>query len=200
MKQSNNIKELLSLDIDMIGLIFYSKSPRFVTDLDDEILLNSVPKVGVFVNETADNIERISQKFRLSYIQLHGAESRDLCRNLRQKGYKVIKNIAIKTKDDFFITQEYEGEVDYFLFDTKCENYGGSGKKFNWELLKYYKGNEDFLLSGGIKPEMAKVISQISHPKFKGIDINSQFEISAGIKNVEKIKEFINQIKLTTNE
>ena len=84
------------------------------------------------------------------------------------------------TKEDFEKTREYEGRVDYFLFDTRCEGYGGSGKRFDWSILTEYKGETPFLLSGGIRPENAEAIRNFRHPRFAGIDLNSGFEIEPG--------------------
>lgn len=91
-------------------------------------------------------------------------------------------------------TTLYEGACDYFLFDTKCENHGGSGNQFDWEILKHYTGNTPFLLSGGINRHSARALTELKHPKLIGYDINSRFEESAGMKDTERIKDFINQL------
>ena len=105
-----------------------------------------------------------------------------------------IKAFQIATACDLEQTTNYEGRVDYFLFDTKCNSYGGSGKQFDWSVLEAYRGKTPFLLSGGIRPENAEAIRNFRHPRFAGIDLNSGFEIEPGLKDIDKLKNFIQQI------
>jgi phosphoribosylanthranilate isomerase len=133
--------------------------------------------------------------YRLDYLQLHGDESPDFCHTLQKRGYALIKAFSIATADDLKRTAEYEGRVDYFLFDTKCEGYGGSGKNFDWSVLQAYEGETPFLLSGGIRPESLEAIRRIHHPRFVGIDLNSGFEIEPGLKDVEQLGGFIQGVR-----
>lgn len=135
-------------------------------------------------------------------MQLHGEESPVMIQNLKatvvpdiRKELKVIKAISIANKDDLQKCQQYEGLVDMFLFDTKCASVGGSGKKFDWQMLQAYKGNTPFLLSGGISPDDAESIKEFHHPMFAGVDLNSKFEIEPGFKDVEKVKTFISEMQ-----
>ena len=82
-----------------------------------------------------------------------------------------------------------------FLFDTKCSSAGGNGEQFDWSILNDYDGDVPFLLSGGIGPDDVEKIKSFNHPKFAGIDLNSCFEIEPGLKDVEKLKKFISQLK-----
>jgi phosphoribosylanthranilate isomerase len=150
--------------------------------------------VGVFVNATIESMMEKASAYKLDYLQLHGNESPEDCHTLQKRGYSLIKAFPIATKEDFEKTREYEGRVDYFLFDTRCEGYGGSGKRFDWSILTEYKGETPFLLSGGIRPENAEAIRNFRHPRFAGIDLNSGFEIEPGLKDVDKLKNFIQQI------
>lgn len=193
MKYPDNINELATLPIDMIGLIFYPKSPRFVDSLSCQSLPN-IKKVGVFVNANQNDIIDIAFRYGLDYIQLHGNESPEVCRALRSVGI-VIKAFSISVSADFEQTKEYDSVCDYFLFDTKTPYYGGSGQKFDWNILDSYKGNVPFLLSGGISPNDARSITSISHPQFEGIDLNSRFEVEPGRKNVELLRKFITEIR-----
>ena len=154
----------------------------------------STKKVGVFVNATIESMMEKASTYKLDYLQLHGNESPEDCHTLQKRGYSLIKAFPIATKEDFEKTREYEGRVDYFLFDTRCEGYGGSGKRFDWSILTEYKGETPFLLSGGIRPENAEAIRNFRHPRFAGIDLNSGFEIEPGLKDVDKLKNFIQQI------
>ena len=198
MREPENIKDVEALDVDFLGFIFYSGSPRYVGDSREslEIIRGCLkPKVGVFVNETFDNIINKTELCKLDYLQLHGNETPDLCGELQQRGYSVIKSFSIETADDFKITENYSGCCDYFLFDTKCTGYGGSGQRFDWSLLDEYKGQTPFLLSGGLAPDCAGDIKQLKHPMFIGIDLNSGFEISPAKKDIDKLKKIINHVR-----
>ena len=194
MRDAQNIREIEKLGIDWMGFVFYSKSPRAVNRMPD-YLPKKVKRVGVFVDELIEIILETEMLFRLDMVQLHGNESPEFCRQLKSTGTKIIKAFSIE--DDFPVekVKEYEDVCDYFLFDTKTHLHGGSGKKFNWQALSDYRGETPFLLSGGISISDAEEILAFSHPQFIGIDINSKFEISSALKDVELIKQFIKQIK-----
>ena len=98
-------------------------------------------------------------------------------------------------KEDVMRYKEYEGSVDYLLFDTKCATSGGCGKHFDWSVLEAYDGNTPFLLSGGIGPEDIDNVKAFRHPMMAGIDLNSKFETEPGIKDIEKLKLFIRKIR-----
>ena len=199
MRESENIRNVETLDVDFLGFIFYSGSARYVGDDVGESLEAirrcAKSKVGVFVNETLDNISDKAGLYKLDYLQLHGSESPELCGKLRQCGYSIIKAFSIVSADDFKSTGDYSNCCDYFLFDTKCSGYGGSGQRFDWSLLDEYKGSVPFLLSGGLTPDCCDDLTRLSHAKFAGIDLNSGFEISPAMKDVGKLKDFINQIR-----
>lgn len=199
MRYGENIQELLTLNPDFIGFIFYPYSSRYVGNAWDPELTAAIPdsiqKTGVFVNAGTKTILAAAEKYHLNTIQLHGSETPSQCRETRQNGYHVIKAFAVGVDFDFSIAADYEGAVDYFLFDTKTHKHGGSGKKFNWRILERYKGGTPFLLSGGIGLEDVPVILQAEHPLMAGVDINSRFEDEPGLKNIEKVKEFIHQIR-----
>jgi len=198
MKYPENIQAIAALKPDLIGFIFYPKSPRYAEPLDASVL-NSLPptikKIGVFVNENLENILTIAYKYKLDGIQLHGAELVNMCRELKRLGYIVIKAFPVAEAYNFKVTKAYEGVCDYFLFDTKTEGYGGSGVKFNWKMLNEYVGETPFLLSGGIASDDAEAIQKIEHLKFAGIDLNSKFEVKPGLKNVDLLKGFIQQFQ-----
>ncbi len=232
MRDADNIREVSALGIDMIGFIFYPKSPRYVQMIssragiipdyseeriqqtskfamgqlmDENEVRKSVKRparVGVFVDDMPQNIVTRVYNYNLDYIQLHGNEPRETCENLRatidpdiKKGIKIIKAISVSTAGDILKYKEYVGAVDLFLFDTKTLLAGGSGKQFDWTVLQAYDGDVPFLLSGGIGPEDAERIKEFHHPKCIGIDLNSKFEIEPGLKDVSKLKEFLEKIK-----
>lgn len=197
MKYPENIIDLSKLTIDYMGLIFYSKSPRYVDGLDPEtldILPRDIEKVGVFVNANIGYITECVEKYKLNLVQLHGSESVDFCNEIN-KSIHTIKAFSISEVSDFEKTKEYEGKCDYFLFDTKTPQYGGSGLKFDWNMLNSYKGNTPFFLSGGISAEDTELIKKVRHPLLYALDLNSKFEIEAGLKNTVLLKRFIKDLK-----
>jgi indole-3-glycerol phosphate synthase len=194
MKHPHNIKDLSTLPIDMIGLIFYEKSPRYAGDLDAKALgtlPDSIRKAGVFVNASKAYILSRIEQYGLQLVQLHGNESPAFCRELKSCGVKVIKAFPIREAGDLAASIPYENACDYFLFDTKTPQFGGSGKKFDWEILASYTGKTPFFLSGGIGAEDADAIQQIKHPWLYAIDLNSKFETAPGVKDINKLREFL---------
>ena len=179
------------LGIHFIGNIFYPASKRYVKNT--LLATTNTEKVGVFVNETVSSIIETCRRYEIQIVQLHGDESLNFCEQLSTH-FKVIKAIPIDTTTDFESLKTYESVVDYFLLDTKTVDYGGSGKKFDWNMLTRYQLKTPFILSGGISFNDVEHLKNISHPAFIGIDINSRFEHSPGIKNIELIKEFIHEL------
>ena len=188
MREADNIREVETLGIDMMGFIFWPKSSRYVSQRPD-YLPKRVKRVGVFVDEDPEQVKRLANDYGLDYIQLHGQESPSYIFQLR--GLHVIKAFNISTAEDLLQTQPYEGLVDFFLFDAKGKSVGGNGEKFNWDVLDAYQGATPFLLSGGIGSDDAERVNAFYHPKCIGIDLNSRFELSPGLKDVAKLKEFM---------
>ncbi|MCD7978801.1 MAG: phosphoribosylanthranilate isomerase [Tannerellaceae bacterium] len=200
MRDPENIRALSKLDIQWMGMIFYPPSPRYLLkekpdNFPFSILHSPLKKVGVFVNATQEEMMEAASRFRLDYLQLHGNESPDSCYALQKRGYSIIKVFSVASAADIEKTKEYEGRADYFLFDTKCSEYGGSGKQFDWSVLNTYQGNTPFLLSGGIHPGSAEAIRNFQHPKLAGIDLNSGFEIAPAMKDISLLSSFIQEIK-----
>lgn len=201
MREAENIRQVEALGIDWMGFIFYPRSPRFVGEAFIEATSEQpVRRVGVFVNASPEEMIETARKYKLDYLQLHGNESADDCYALQKRGFALIKAFSIASEEDLEKTKEYEGRVDYFLFDTKCEGYGGSGKQFDWSVLAAYKGSTPFLLSGGIRPESLEALRHFHHPRLAGIDLNSGFEIEPGMKDVAKLKRFVEEVKKLDGE
>lgn len=194
MTEAENIRDVEQLGVDMIGFIFYPKSPRCLCEIP-EYLPEHAKRVGVFVNESKENILMYADRFALDYIQLHGNESPEYCRSLRSNGLHLIKAFSLSHPKDLAAVSAYKGLCDYYLFDTKTPQYGGSGNQFDWNLLLRYTGMTPFLLSGGINPYSVKAIREFHHPKLAGIDINSRFETAPGKKDVERIGKFLQEIR-----
>lgn len=216
MRDAQNIREVMTLGVDMIGMIFWPKSPRFVPMvrcragiIPDKasssltgIEAKQVKRVGVFVDAMPQEIITCAYNYHLDYIQLHGSESPVMIDNLRRTlvpdilpEVRIIKALSIREADDVKRWREYEGHADMLLFDTKCKCVGGSGEQFDWSVLEGYDGSIPFLLSGGIGPDDAERVKAFRHPMLAGIDLNSRFEIEPALKDVAKLENFIKEIR-----
>lgn len=189
-----NIQAISALGVDMLGFIFYPPSPRTVEGRTTPTEIAAMPvatkKTGVFVNETVAKMLAIATEYGLDKMQLHGQESPETCRTLRSR-FQILKAFPIATQADFEQTKAYEGACDYYVFDTKGPSHGGNGFAFDWSILDAYTGDTPFLLSGGISVDDADKIKGLKHPKLAGLDLNSRFETSAGVKNVLLVEQFL---------
>ena len=192
MRDAQNIRDVESLGVDWIGMIFWPKSKRYVAEVPS-YLPEHLKKVGVFVDSTLDDILQHISDYQLDIIQLHGQESPDFAKAL--KPHTIIKAFNIEKADDLLQTEKYKGIADYFLFDTKGKMVGGNGQKFDWSVLTTYQGKTPFLLSGGIGPEDAESVRSFHHPRCIGIDLNSRFESEPGFKDINQLKTFINKLR-----
>ena len=199
----DQIQELISLNTDFLGFIFYEKSPRFVLNhlsLEEISEINHQGKVGVFVNETVEKISEISEKAKLSFIQLHGDEDEKFILQLRQilgNNIKIIKVIRIGNQsfDELQKTiNQQPSSVNYLLFDTDSKAFGGTGKTFDWQILNEIEIPKPYFLSGGISLENIHQLSTINQQPL-ALDINSKFETEPGSKDIEKIKTFKSLLK-----
>jgi phosphoribosylanthranilate isomerase len=198
MREAENIRAAARLDIDWMGFVFYPTSPRCVPDGDARakvIRQCTKTKVGVFVNAGTEEMLDKAARYGLDYLQLHGHESPGLCEALQQTGCRVIKAFPVATAADLEQTAAYEPYAAYFLFDTKCDTYGGSGKRFDWQALEAYTGQTPFLLGGGLRPESAEELLRFRHPQWMGIDLNSGFETAPALKDVARLERFIHQLR-----
>jgi len=198
--QIQEAQALEAMGVAYIGFIFYPASKRYVLSaLTMEQLFAFKPmhakKVGVFVNETLEQVVEIVQAAGLDMVQLHGDETEDYCARLN-KLVPVIK--VFRIGNALPVYSSYDNAAAYYLFDTDSSMYGGTGQHFNWELIKNENFNKPYFLSGGIGPNDVQGIEVMLKTKAGNnlavIDINSQFETSPGIKNIEKIKTFIDAI------
>lgn len=199
MLHPENIEQVCSLEPDFVGYIFYRESKRYVGKEPDPAIFRIPPqgtgKVGVFVNEKISVVRRIFESCQLDLAQLHGNESPEYCMSLVESGIPVIKAIdpgSVTSKGNI---ADYVELVRYFLFDTQGEGYGGTGRQFNWDLLDRFSIPFPFLLSGGIGPGDGDAIGKIGHEWLFGIDVNSRFELSPGMKDVKQLEGFIKEIR-----
>jgi phosphoribosylanthranilate isomerase len=208
LRDPGNIEELLALPIDYIGFIFYGRSPRHAPGPALEKWAaaqsgrsNGVERVGVFVNAEIEMIINAVHDYHLDWVQLHGDEEPEYCREMLSfwdassvRRARLIKAFAIDKSFDFAATETFAPFCPLFLFDTKSLVYGGSGRRFDWSLLTAYQGLTPFLLSGGIDPAAAEDIARFQHSRLHGIDLNSRFETAPGVKDVPQIASFIRSL------
>ena len=202
MREAANIRAVEALGVDWLGFIFWPKSSRYVDAVPDYLPVRA-KRVGVFVDASAADIKAKAEAYGLDIIQLHGQESPDFLRTLRDtlppvRGQaappKLIKAFPIATKADLEACRAYDGVADYFLFDTRAALPGGNGRQFDWSVLAAYDGQTPFLLSGGIGPADSRRLQQFHHPRCIGIDLNSRFELSPGLKDTEALRRFLSAI------
>ncbi|MFN3840925.1 MAG: phosphoribosylanthranilate isomerase [Cyclobacteriaceae bacterium] len=191
MRESENCRAVAELQPDFMGFIFYPHSPRFVgyNFCLPAKLPSTMRKVGVFVNEQPVRIKEIVQRCRLDAVQLHGNERAEVCASVKEFVPVVIKAFAVHEGFCFDEVKPYVNSVDYFLFDAKGHHPGGNGLPFNWGLLQEYKYSVPFFLSGGIDVSNLGRVVGLNHPQLAGVDLNSGFEVSPGLKNVRALRE-----------
>lgn len=181
---------------DLLGFIFYPRSPRFVGHsfrVADEVPESM--RTGVFVDETLPEIMKRVREHRLAVVQLHGQEPAHLAAACRAEGLRVIKAIAVSNACDFGALDAFSGHLDFFLFDTAGPLRGGHGVPFDWGTLKGYTGPTPFLLSGGLRMELASQLKTFGHPQLAGYDLNSGVEVTPGVKSVSKTNHMIQFLK-----
>jgi phosphoribosylanthranilate isomerase len=197
MVTQGNILQVAAVHPDFMGFIFYKNSPRYVGE-DFQVPNNlsaTIKKVGVFVNETFENMMDQIIRHKLDMIQLHGKEAPATCQLLKEAGVEVIKVFSVDGNFNFEEVVPYESVVDYFLFDTKGKWPGGNGVPFDWQTLKNYNGAVPYFLSGGINADNISQISQLQDGRLMAIDINSGVEARPGLKDMNKLNECLKNIK-----
>ena len=195
MRERDNCNQLVQeVNPDWMGLIFYPKSSRLVPAESADWLVDlPIKKVGVFVGEEQSEIRRKTTLFGLSAIQLHGGESVEEVKQLKEDTeLEIWKVFGVGEILDWKVMEEFVPHVDRFLFDTATANKGGSGKTFDWGLLKGYPFEKGFFLSGGLRLEHAAEILELGKdiPQLLGVDVNSGFEVAPGLKHIPDLKEF----------
>lgn len=203
----NSVNQLMQLDamgVEFGGFIFYPKSPRYILKHVQPADLKKakgqkINKVGVFVNETVEQVLKQVDDCGLYLVQLHGDETPKYCEKIADY-VTVIKAFRIRNDDDvLWKIKDYQDVVDMFLFDTAGAAYGGTGEKFDWAILQNLVINKPFFLSGGIGPDDVASLQEFATKSVAkdlfSIDINSKFESSPGVKNMEMVQSFIQKVK-----
>lgn len=196
MRNAANIVQVAALHPAYMGFIFYPASPRYVGEEFEipEDFPTDVKKIGVFVNAGTQEMLRLTNRYALDILQLHGHESPEQVSELKNEGMKIIKVFPVGDDFDFSITAPYEPVVDFFLFDTKGKYYGGNAQAFDWSIMKLYNQHVPFFLSGGITPQNVTGIRLLHDMNLHALDINSGVEIEPGIKSIDKIKAIQNYL------
>ncbi len=199
MRNSDNMNAIATLRPDYMGFIFYDKSPRYMGDdyAPDNMyhLPRSIQRTGVFVNDKEQKIAETIERYALNAVQLHGNESVALCKKVRQMGVEVIKAFQVDALFDFTLLDDYAEVCDYYLFDTKTIGYGGSGHKFDWNILNQYNNHKPIFLSGGISHEDVDSIKKLRHLNVYAVDINSKFETEPALKDVALVSAFVSKLR-----
>ncbi|MCI1187260.1 phosphoribosylanthranilate isomerase [Hymenobacter sp. DH14] len=199
MRDEAALAGVAALAPDFLGFIFAPKSPRFVGDVLAPELVQALPptiwKVGVFVDETTENILATAHRFGLAAVQLHGHETPAQCEDLNEAGLLVIKAFSVGEAVDFNALLPYVPHCDYFLFDTKGAAPGGNGATFDWNLLQSYHLPVPYFLAGGLGLEHAAELAALRLPGLAGVDLNSGFETSPGVKDAGRLAQMLTQLR-----
>ena len=219
MQHADDIKAAAQLGINLLGFDFIPKSPRYVRmissqagiipDFSEERLRalkqpNSpqqqpvkVGRVGVFADDMPQNIVTRVYNYELDYVQLNGEEPAVTLENLRRsidpdirKGIKIIKRIVVDTQADLAKATEYEGKADLLLFHITSDD----NSPLN-QLLSAYHGSTPFLISKPNAPFDTLLIKSITHPQFAGINLDTQFELEPGKKDLEQLQKYVEAVK-----
>ena len=197
-RDPENIRDVASLTPMLMGFIFVESSPRNALDLDPSAvkhLPEYIRPVGVFVDASESKILQTCERYGLRIVQLHGNETPNMCASLRRKGLTVFKALGLSGQTNWIAMATYCNCVDMFILDSHQGNKGGSGKKFDWSILKTYPFATPFMLSGGIGPNDIEEITSVMRPGMAGIDVNSCFETEPGIKNIFALSKFILELR-----
>ena len=193
MREEGNIRALAELGPTWMGFIFYEKSPRHVSQFP-HINDLTIKKIGVFVDANITFIEEKIHECGLDGVQLHGEESPEKCKIFMRDDFLVVKAFSVGNDYSFEQADAYDGHCNYFLFDTKGPSPGGTGLRFDWNLLKSYRGDTGFILSGGLGPDDVSALRVFSHPQWEGVDVNSRFELRPGLKDIDLLSNFKDEL------
>lgn len=197
MKHRENIEDVLSLSPDYLGLIFFPGSKRYVESLDTDWInqLSGTKKTGVFVDAALAHVHECVSRFGLQAVQLHGGESAAYCLAVKATGVETIKAFGISEGFDWDQLADYVDAVDYYLFDTKTADHGGSGRSFDWSLLAGYQHDKPFFLSGGLQLDNLEQALALADERLYAVDLNSKFELQPGLKDIALLNKAFQNIR-----
>jgi phosphoribosylanthranilate isomerase len=202
MRDAAALAEVAALGPDFLGFIFAPTSPRYVGEVlrreQLQVLPPAIWKVGVFVNETTENIIQTAERFGLGAVQLHGQETPAQCEALSEAGLLVMKVFSVGQRLDMTALLPYVPYCDFFLFDTKGAAPGGNGTVFNWNLLQQYNLPVPYFLAGGLGLEHAAELAALRLPGLAGVDLNSCFETAPGVKDADRVGQMLEALRKKT--
>ena len=201
MRDAQNIREIDAIQgVDMMGLIFWPGSKRYVAE-KPEYLPQNCMRVGVFVDADLEEVVAKVKEYDLGIVQMHGDENLAYVSELRKmllaadcKLPKIIKAIPVSSRSSVLKAMMWDGYVDGILFETPTNGFGGSGVSFDWSLLSSYRARTPFFLTGGIGPQSLEALKEFEHPQWIGVDLNSKFETAPGVKDVEAVRHFVEEL------
>lgn len=203
MRDAENIRAIDAIEaVDMIGLIFWPKSKRYVAQ-KPAYLPEHAMRVGVFVDAAPEEVVAKVKEYDLGIVQMHGDENLAYVTALHKllfeagitKMPKIVKAIPVASRSSVLKAMMWDGYVDGILFETPTNGYGGSGVSFDWSLLSSYRARTPFFLTGGIGPQSLEALKEFSHPQWIGVDLNSRFETEPAHKDVELVRQFVSELK-----
>lgn len=201
MRDAQNIREIDAIEgVDMIGLIFWPGSKRYVAEKPEYLPQNAM-RAGVFVDADPEEVVAKVKEYDLGIVQMHGDENLAYVSELRKmllaadcKLPKIVKAIPVSSRSSVLKAMMWDGYVDGILFETPTNGYGGSGVSFDWSLLSSYRARTPFFLTGGIGPQSLEALKEFEHPQWVGVDLNSKFETAPGVKDVEAVSHFVKEL------
>lgn len=203
MREADNIREVDALGVDIIGLIFWPKSARYVAQRP-AYLPQKAQRAGVFVNASEEEIIKKTKEYQLDFIQLHGDETlsyvtslhKRLAVEMEQENIpRIVRAISVASRGHVLKAMMWDGYVDGILFETPSNGYGGSGVQFDWSLLTSYRSQTPFFLTGGIGPQSIDNLLAFEHPEWLGVDLNSKFESAPGVKDLTLLRPFVEKLR-----
>lgn len=203
MRDAENIRAIDAIEaVDMIGLIFWPKSKRYVAE-KPAYLPEHAMRAGVFVDADPEEVVAKVKEYDLGIVQMHGDENLAYVTALHKllleagitKMPKIVKAIPVASRSSVLKAMMWDGYVDGILFETPTNGYGGSGVSFDWSLLSSYRARTPFFLTGGIGPQSLEALKEFSHPQWIGVDLNSRFETEPALKDVELVRQFVSELK-----
>lgn len=178
---------------DALGFVFFKESPRYIEPFDAADIVGKLPPfvtpVALFVNEEEEIIRAVLNATGINVIQFHGDETPEFVSLFKER---VVKAVRVKNEESLRAVPDYD--VNAFLFDAYSPDiYGGTGKKFDWEIIKEVGSIERFILAGGLKPDNVACAVNLLRPY--GVDTSSGVESAPGIKDHKKVRDFIARAK-----
>ncbi|MBR5069054.1 MAG: phosphoribosylanthranilate isomerase [Bacteroidales bacterium] len=205
MRDARNIRDVEALVVDILGFIFWPGSKRYVVERPDYLPVNA-KRAGVFVNASPNEVVQKVKDYGMHYVQLHGGEDLAYVTSLKKqladsmdKMPRIVRAVHVASRSKVHEAMMWDGIIDGILFETPTTGYGGSGESFDWNLLSSYRGNTPFFLTGGIGPQSLQALLEFEHPQWIGVDLNSRFESSPGIKDIALLKPFVEALRAEKN-